>query len=96
MDLALEFPERPFALERDDLAPNDRLSNMQTTLDIPQALLPEAHRKLGAQSDSETVVLALKEIVRRERLDELKSLLGKVELDLDLDASRRRFEPSSA
>lgn len=69
---------------------------MQTTLDIPRDLLAEAHRKLGAQSESETVVLALKEVLHRERLDELKSLLGKVELDLDLDTSRRRPERSSA
>lgn len=69
---------------------------MQKTLNIPQDLLDEAHRKLGAQSDSETVVLALKEIVRRDRLDELRSLLGKVELDLDLDASRRRPGRNSA
>lgn len=67
---------------------------MQTTLAIPRDLLAEAHRKLSAQSESETVVLALKEVLHRERLEELKSLLGKVELDLD--SSRRRPERSSA
>jgi Arc/MetJ family transcription regulator len=63
---------------------------MRTTLDLPDDLLEEARRLLGFKSKTDTVVLALRELVRRRRLDELKDLLGAVELELDVPASRRR------
>ena len=63
---------------------------MRTTLDLPEALLDEARRALGFKSKTDTVVLSLTELVRRRRLDELKALAGKITLELDLDASRRR------
>jgi Arc/MetJ family transcription regulator len=63
---------------------------MRTTLDIPEELLQEAQQRLGFKSKTDTVILALKELVRKQRLQELKSLLGSVELEVDLDASRRR------
>ena len=53
-------------------------------------LVDEARDALGFKSKTDTVVLALRELVRRRRLDELKSLLGRVQLDVDLPASRRR------
>lgn len=63
---------------------------MRTTLDIPEPLLEEARRVLGFKSKTDTVVLSLTEIIRRRRIEELKGLLGKVRLDVDLPASRRR------
>ena len=63
---------------------------MRTTLDLPEKLLEEARRILGFKSKTDTVVLSLTELVRRRRIEELKALAGKVELDLDLGASRRR------
>jgi Arc/MetJ family transcription regulator len=63
---------------------------MRTTLDIPPELLDEARERLGFKSKTDTVILALKELVRRQRIAELKSLLGSVELEVDLDRSRRR------
>lgn len=63
---------------------------MRTTLDLPEALLDEAQRLLGFTSKTDTVVLSLTELIRRRRIDELKALMGKVELVVDLDASRRR------
>jgi len=63
---------------------------MRTTLDLPMDLVDEARDALGFKSKTDTVVLALRELVRRRRLDELKSLLGRVQLDVDLPASRRR------
>jgi Arc/MetJ family transcription regulator len=63
---------------------------MRTTLDIPTSLLEDARAALGFQSKTDTVVLALRELVRRHRLDELKALLGRVHLDVDLAESRRR------
>ena len=63
---------------------------MRTTLDLPEALVDEARRALGFKSKTDTVVLALRELVRRHRLDELKTLMGDVRLDIDVARSRRR------
>ena len=65
-------------------------NNMRTTLDIPQDLIDEARRVLGFKSKTDTVILALRELVRRQRIEELKDLLGEVDLDLDVASSRRR------
>ena len=45
---------------------------------------------LGFKSKTDTVVLALKELLRKRRIEELKELMGKVRLDIDLSKSRRR------
>jgi len=63
---------------------------MRTTLDIPEELLEEARGLLGFKSKTDTVILSLRELVRRKRIEELKSLLGHVKLEVDLPASRRR------
>ena len=63
---------------------------MRTTLDLPDDLLESARRALGFKSKTDTIVVALRELVRRHRLEELKSLLGRVELDVDVARSRRR------
>ncbi|MFL5306482.1 MAG: type II toxin-antitoxin system VapB family antitoxin [Polyangia bacterium] len=63
---------------------------MRTTLDLPEDLMTEAQRILGFKSKTDTVILSLTELVRKRRIDELKSLLGHVDLDIDVDRSRRR------
>jgi hypothetical protein len=63
---------------------------MRTTLDIPEDLLEEARRLLGFKSKTDTVVLSLQELIRRRRIEELKELMGSVELEIELPASRRR------
>jgi Arc/MetJ family transcription regulator len=63
---------------------------MRTTLDLPEALIEEARRLLGFKSKTDTVVLSLKEMIRRKRIEELKELMGSVRLDIDIDRSRRR------
>jgi Arc/MetJ family transcription regulator len=63
---------------------------MRTTLDLPEGLLESARKALGFKSKSDTIVVALRELVRRRRLDGLKALLGRVELNVDTARSRRR------
>lgn len=63
---------------------------MRTTLDLPPELLDEARRLLGFKSKTDTVVLSLRELIRRKRIDELRELLGSVSLDVDVARSRRR------
>jgi Arc/MetJ family transcription regulator len=66
------------------------LNRMRTTLDLPADLVEEARSALGFKSKTDTVVLALREVVRRSRLDDLKALMGRVHLDIDVPRSRRR------
>jgi hypothetical protein len=63
---------------------------MRTTLDLPEPLVEEARTSLGYTSKTDTVVFALREVVRRSRLDDLKSLMGRVEFDFDPTALRTR------
>jgi Arc/MetJ family transcription regulator len=63
---------------------------MRTTLDIPAPLIEEARRLLGFKSKTDTVVLSLKEMIRRKRIEELKDLMGSIELEIDVPRSRRR------
>lgn len=66
---------------------------MRTTLDLPEDLLNDAQTSLGFQSKTDTVIMALRHLVRHHRMEELKGLMGKVRLDIDVPRSRRR--PSS-
>ena len=63
---------------------------MRTTLDVPEQLLEEAMRLLGLKSKTDVVIVALRELIRRRRLDELKELAGAIDLEIDLNRSRRR------
>jgi hypothetical protein len=63
---------------------------MRTTLELPEELIEEARKLLGFKSKTDTVIVSLQELIRRKRIDELRSMLGKVRLELDIPASRRR------
>jgi hypothetical protein len=63
---------------------------MRTTLDLPSDLVEEARQALAFKSKTDTIIFALRELLRRKRLDELKALMGKVELEIDVPKSRRR------
>lgn len=68
---------------------------MRTTLDIPEELIEEARRLLGFKSKTDVVVLALTELIRHRRIEDLKAMLGSVDLELDLAKSRRRPKRSA-
>ena len=68
---------------------------MRTTLDIPEELLEEARSLLEFKSKTDTVIFALRELVRRRRLEDLKGLMGAVDLQIDVPASRRRPRSSA-
>jgi hypothetical protein len=63
---------------------------MRTTLDIPEPLIEEARQLLGFKSKTDTIVVALRELIRRKRIDQLKAMMGHVKLEIDLPKSRRR------
>jgi Arc/MetJ family transcription regulator len=63
---------------------------MRTTLDLPDHLVEEARQMLGFKSKTDTIIFALSELVRRGRIEQLKSMMGSIRLDIDLEKSRRR------
>jgi len=63
---------------------------MRTTLILPEELLEEARTALGFRSKTDTVVYALREIVRRSRAEELKAMIGKVQFEFDPTNLRKK------
>jgi Bacterial antitoxin of type II TA system, VapB len=64
--------------------------DMRTTLHLPVTLLEEARTALGFRSKTDTVVYALREVVRRSRSDELKALIGRVQFEFDSTELRKK------
>ena len=63
---------------------------MRTTLILPETLIDAAREMLGFTSKTDTVVYALREVVRRGRRDELKGLLGRVRFEFDPTELRKK------
>jgi len=63
---------------------------MRTTLNLPEKLLQRAKKALKARTKTETIVKSLEEIVRRENVQGLMALRGKLPLMIDLDKARGR------
>lgn len=63
---------------------------MRTTLDLPEDLVTEAMQALQFKSKTDTVIFALRELLRARAREELKGLAGKVDLEVNLERSRRR------
>jgi Arc/MetJ family transcription regulator len=63
---------------------------MRTTLDLPEELVEQARTALGFKSKTDTVTFALREVVRKHRLDELKVLMGRIRFEFDPTDLRRR------
>ena len=63
---------------------------MRTTLHLPVTLLEEARTALGFRSKTDTVVYALREVVRRSRAEDLKALIGKVHFEFDPTTLRQK------
>lgn len=63
---------------------------MRTTLIIPDGLIEEARSAIGFTSKTDTVTFALREVVRRSRVQDLKALIGTVAYDVDPSEMRKR------
>lgn len=66
------------------------MHHMRTTLILPDRLLEEARDTLGFRSKTDTVVHALREVVRRGRKDDLKAMFGKVQFEFDPAELRKK------
>ena len=67
---------------------------MRTTLDLPGDLLSEAMRLSKVKTKTGAVVLSLQELINRRKIERLRKLKGKLDLDIDLDSLRRDRTPS--
>ena len=63
---------------------------MRTTLDLPDELIEEARVAIGFQSKTDTVVYALKEVVRRSRAQDLKKLITTIDYQFDPTLIRKK------
>jgi Arc/MetJ family transcription regulator len=62
---------------------------MRTTLDLPEDLLKEAMRLSKTRTKTSTVILSLQELINKRKIERLRALKGKLDLDVDLDVLRR-------
>lgn len=63
---------------------------MRTTLDLPESLMEEAMALTHIQTKTDLIKTALLNLIQKEKIKNLKNYFGKVKLDLDLDALRKR------
>jgi len=63
---------------------------MRTTLDLPEELLQEAMKATDIKTKTKVIIIALKELIRKNRISGLKKFKGKVDLDIDMNELRSR------
>ena len=65
-------------------------AHMRTTLDLPEDLLNEAMKVSHTDTKTRVIILALKQLIRKSKISELKKYKGKINLEIDLDEIRNR------
>lgn len=63
---------------------------MRTTLDLNDVLIDEAMKITGEKTKTSVIHRALADLIRREKTLKLLDYAGKVDISIDLDASRGR------
>jgi len=63
---------------------------MRTTLIIPDDLMKDLMEETGEKSKTLLVCRSLEEMLQRVRRENLKSLRGKIDLDIDLETLRQK------
>lgn len=63
---------------------------MRTTLDLPESLLNEAMRVSHQKTKTAAIVTALNDLIRKNKLQQLRTFRGKIDIDLDFNELRKR------
>lgn len=63
---------------------------MRTTLDLPVPLIDEALKLTHSKTKTQVITLALKNLIQKEKIQGITGFKGKLKLDIDLDALRKR------
>jgi hypothetical protein len=64
---------------------------LRTTIDLPQSLIKEAMKASNQKTKTAVIIAALEEYVRKKRVQGLKKFRGRVPIDVDLNALRKRI-----
>jgi len=65
---------------------------MRTTIDLPENLVNEALKLTKIKTKTDLIKEALLNLIQKEKLKNLKSYRGKINLDIDLNAMRKRWK----
>jgi len=63
---------------------------MRTTLDLPESLLNEAMKASHQKTKTAAIVTALNDLIRKNKLQQLRTFRGKVDINLDINQLRKR------
>jgi len=63
---------------------------MRTTLDLPESLLNEAMKASHQKTKTAAIVAALNDMIRKNKLQQLRTFRGKVDINLDINQLRKR------
>jgi len=63
---------------------------MKTTLNLPDDLIQEGLKITNYRTKTELVISSIKNMIKHEKMQKLKKFKGKVKLDIDIDALRKR------
>ena len=63
---------------------------MRTTLDLPKDLVDKAVKVSNSKNKTETIKLALQNLIQYKNLQQLKQYRGKLNIKIDIDALRQR------
>lgn len=58
---------------------------MKTMIDLPDELIEEAMQLTDIKTKTQVIILALQELVKKNKIAELKNFKGKVNLEIDID-----------
>jgi hypothetical protein len=58
-------------------------------MDLPKDLLEEARKLSGAKTKTGTVILSLQKLIGSKKIEKLRALRGKLDLDVDLKLLRK-------
>ena len=72
-----------------DSTPNP-YTKMKTTPALPDEVTQETMQSTDIKTKTKVIVLALQELINKNKVAALKSYKGKVDLDMDIDSLRKR------
>lgn len=63
---------------------------MRTTIDLPEPLMQEAMKLSHHKTKTATIVVALEDFVKKNKIQGLKKFKGRIDINIDLDTLRKR------
>jgi len=63
---------------------------MRTTLDLPEEIINEGLKVTHIKTKTELIITAVKELIRKHKINSIKEFRGKINLDIDINTLRGR------